>query len=122
MKTIRNIGDSTIQIRLYGRIVEIPVNQSVSLDNFIIFDEKGRDEILNFLALKLSREGYKLELVDFGNEIECPCCKTKVNLEENKEETEASFQKPKNAAMEEETKESLKQPIKPKRGRKKKEI
>lgn len=102
MKTIVNVGDFTIQIRLYGRLIEIPVKDSISPENFMMFDEKGREEILNFLAIKLKKEGYKIKLINFEKEIECPCCKAKVNLEEEEKKEEA--------------------PIKPKRGRKKKEI
>lgn len=74
MKTIKNIGNFTIQTRLYGKLIEIPANCSIGEEDFIMFDEKGRDEILRFLAIKLQREGHQIELGGFEEKIECPCC------------------------------------------------
>lgn len=98
MKAIKNLNDFTIQFNFQGKTIEIPAGGVVDTQ-FFSFNEEEAEESLKYFYLKLKRKGYKVELVNFGEEIECPCCGVKVRLKEEKKE-EA--------------------PIKPKRGRKKK--
>lgn len=89
MKQIKNIGDFTIQVRLYGRLIEIPVNSHITEEDFTMFDAQGRDEILRFLAIKLLNEKYKIEPKGFDEPIICPCCGKEFELKIEKKEPES---------------------------------
>lgn len=99
MKAIKNLNDFTIQFNFQGKTIEIPAGGVIDTQ-FFSFNEEEAEESLKYFYLKLKRKGYKVELVNFGEEIDCPCCGAKISLTKKKEEV----------------------PIKKKRGRKKKEI
>lgn len=84
MKTIKNSGDYTIQLRVYGKLIEIPVNYHLAEEDFAMFDAEGRDEIIRYLAIKLLRGGYRVDLGGFDGDLICPCCGKKFTLETKK--------------------------------------
>ena len=75
MKSVKNKTANTISIRMYGRVFELP-----SGHHWTAMDFWGGEEDLNYVAIKL-KDCFEFE-GEWPEEIECPCCGTKVKIKE----------------------------------------
>lgn len=76
IKNLKNITNETLSIPLPGRAYEIPAGWSLSDE-----DIWGGEETLRYIAIRLAGSVRAFDAE--GNEVlevECPCCKNKVQI------------------------------------------